>query len=248
MWHITLGRDEPRMRTYTICLLTLGLITSSATATLCDEQPYTDKKDRIEALKAIAPTEYKTAQQTIPVSVDAALLLVAKAKSVWAQYRADTRKSVSDRNQATIAYATAWDLAIEAWKSSKDSTAQLRFIAQWNASLQEGPETPWLVGSLRANWDPRLVTPQFRELFLKTTDQMLLHAFCLVFGKYGRDAEEQLLIEKRDSLVRFLPEGSHEKDLSVANIDLALRKIDYWRKGDLDRSGPSEIPSPAAGN
>jgi len=194
------------------------------------------------ALASVAPRELSAFRQAAAdgyneTTADAALALVDAARRHWSLSAA--QRPSEKRVEAEEAHISAWRKAIQVWKKSTSETGRAKIITAWNSWLRVGPEAGGQLEALSQEWSPAFVTESFTRLFMATDDPMTVHAFCDVLGQYGGDTEERLLKEKLASI-----SGRSDADQdNVDNIQWALEKIGFGRKGYPGRTGPASFTS-----
>ncbi len=202
------------------------------------------KRDCKSVLQEVVPDEFKYYKALSSKGYDrktaeSALALVSNTCATRAQHRDD--KSLSEHKHTRLDYSVmfAWEIVIQTWKKTTDESAKAEMLSAWNSSLKDEPDVRFLINALEDEWDRAFVTEPFVELFKKTKDSALFTPFCQVFGQYGEYAEEKLLNEKFYFVMNVLIPGTPVYDVALSNIESALKKIDYWKKGDPTRSGPA---------
>ncbi|HET6456065.1 MAG TPA: hypothetical protein VFI02_16790 [Armatimonadota bacterium] len=198
-------------------------------------------------LQEVLPSEFGQFQALAKegynrATADAALALVKAAHEILREQQTNKEEfSAAERQKGASAYTFAWEQAIKTWQKTQDSAARSAILALWDSSLKENnDERRVQILALVGPWERAFLSQAFIQLFGQTKDAMILHAMCKVLGQHGELAEKALLHEKRESLSEVMNPQTAEYATILSNIDDALKRIEYWEKGDYARAGPAK--------
>lgn len=117
------------------------------------------------------------------------------------QLRAEAPPRTEASRKLGVAYRTAWQLCIRAFKNSKDPAARKVILDEWNKLLRK--DGKFMVGqviALEIDWDPAFLTDDFWRLVGRSRDKNTLVAVCFVMIPHGSKEDYERLGKKQASL------------------------------------------------
>ena len=224
------------MKTYMYISTLFGLLFISTYCMAADlsKGRFVTQNDIPQILSEVANNEYLEYDniRNKGYSLDAckaAVTLVTKIYQLGSDFRAGKESNILLGGAAQL---MAWSLAIRTWKATTDLAGKAVIMQAWNAALEESTEDKSLqLTALVYNWDKTLLTNECLDVFKNTRDVMTIHAFCMIFGKYGEDEERKLLETKLAYIDYFMKDdkiiyGSNRSNIRTAMDNISMRKAE----------------------
>lgn len=216
------------MKTCLLATTLLVMLTMSITSAAAKNPGrFISEADAPEFLSALVPIEYANYEKmrTKGYNVDTCKAVVVMANKVCKMgqnYRAGKIKNPPNGSLRGVAQFMVWLLVVRTYKSTTDPKGKAIVLEVWNDTFKNTPEEAReQMMAVFENYDKTLLTKECLEVFKNTKTQIIIHSFCMVFGKYAGLEEKKLLKAKLafvDSYPKDHPiyKGNHD------NIQSAL--------------------------